>query len=435
MFVREYLGRVSQRKSHFWKDSPMHPATKYWKSLSLFALSLFLLPAVTQAQQYQQTNLVSNITGMAPIVDPNLKNPWGLTRSSTTPAQPGSPWWIGNNNSGTSTLYDGNGNPQNFFPDPHPDSNGNGIDSPFNNFVMVPPPGFAPGTQSAPTGVVFNGSPNDFQVVPGKQAIFIFATEDGTISGWNPRANPPASVTNAILKVDNSDKGSANGAVYKGATSAEFDGKKYLYVTSFRSAKVEVYDTNFKRVHLGEDAFDPDGEGDRDREGDDRGTERVPPGFAPFNVQNIGGVLFVTYAKQDAARHDPAPKGGGGFVEIFTPEGKHIGHLEHGDWFDAPWGVVWTTRDFGEFSNAILVGNFRNGWIAAFNGFTHKFLGLVKNPDNTLMFIDGIWSLTFGNDATAGPANTLFFTAGINNENDGLFGTITPVNGLDGDEE
>ena len=403
----------------------MHSPTKYWKSLSLFALLLFLLPSLTNAQQYQQTNLVSNITGMAPTIDPNLKNPWGLTRSS------GSPWWVGNNNSGTSTLYDGKGNPQNFFPDPHPDSNGNGINSPFNNFVMVPPPGFAPGTQSAPTGVVFNGSPTDFLVAPGKQAIFIFATEDGTISGWNPGANPPASVTNAILKVDNSDKGSANGAVYKGATSAEFDGNKYLYVTNFRSAKVEVYDTNFKRVHLDEDAFDPDG--DRDR--DEHGAERIPHGFAPFNIQNIGGTLFVTYARQDAARHDPIGGDGAGFVEIFTPEGKHIGHLEHGDWFNAPWGVVWTTRDFGEFSNAILVGNFRSGWIAAFNGFTHKFLGFVRNPDNSLMFIDGIWSLTFGNDATAGPANTLFFTAGINNENDGLFGTITPVNGLDGDEE
>jgi uncharacterized protein (TIGR03118 family) len=401
----------------------MHSPTKYWKSLSLFALLLFLLPSLTNAQQYQQTNLVSNITGMAPTIDPNLKNPWGLTRSS------GSPWWVGNNNSGTSTLYDGKGNPQNFFPDPHPDSNGNGINSPFNNFVMVPPPGFAPGTQSAPTGVVFNGSPTDFLVAPGKQAIFIFATEDGTISGWNPGANPPASVTNAILKVDNSDKGSANGAVYKGATSAEFDGNKYLYVTNFRSAKVEVYDTNFKRVHLGEDAFDPDSDGDRD------GDDHIPHGFAPFNIQNIGGTLFVTYARQDAARHDPIGGDGAGFVEIFTPEGKHIGHLEHGDWFNAPWGVVWTTRDFGEFSNAILVGNFRSGWIAAFNGFTHKFLGFVRNPDNSLMFIDGIWSLTFGNDATAGPANTLFFTAGINNENDGLFGTITPVNGLDGDEE
>ncbi len=373
-----------------------------WQSLSVFALSLFLLPVVTQAQHYKQTNLVSDIQGMAPTFDPNLKNPWGLTRSSS------SPFWVGNNNSGTSTLYDGQGNP---FP---PKQNGGPL------VVTVPPPGFAPGTQSAPTGVVFNGSPTDFLLAPGKQAIFIFATEDGTISGWNPGVNPPTSVTNAILKVDNSDKGSANGAVYKGMTSAEINGHRFLYVTNFRSGKVEVYDTNFQRVRPGEDAFEDEG---------------LPRGFAPFNVQNVGGTLFVTYAKQDALRHDPVGGDGFGFVELFTPAGKHIGHLEHGDWFNAPWGVVWTTRDFGEFSNAILVGNFRSGWIAAFNGFTRKFIGFLKNPDDSLVTIDGLWSLTFGNDATAGLANTLFFTAGINNEQDGLFGTLTPVDGLDGDEE
>lgn len=363
-----------------------------WNSLSVFALSLFLLPAATQAQHYKQTNLVSNIAGMAPTIDPNLKNPWGLTRSS------GSPWWISNNNSGTATLYDGKGN---IIP----------------LVVTVPPPKGSPvGTQSAPTGVVFNGSPADFLLAPGKQAIFIFATEDGTISGWNPGID----FHNAVLKVDNSDGGGADGAVYKGATSGESHGHRFLYVTNFRSAKVEVYDTNFKRVHLDEDAFE---------------AEDVPRGFAPFNVQNIGGSLFVTYAKQDALRHDPVGGDGLGFVEIFTPSGKNIGHLEHGEWFNAPWGVVWTTRDFGEFSNAILVGNFRSGWIAAFNGFTHKFIGWVRNADDSLVTIDGLWSLTFGNDATAGPANTLFFTAGINNEQDGLFGTLTPLDGLDGDEE
>jgi uncharacterized protein (TIGR03118 family) len=382
----------------------MPPTTKYWKFPSVFALSLFLLPAVTQAQHYKQTNLVSDIASMAPTFDPNLKNPWGLTRSPG-----GSPWWVANNNSGTSTLYSGTGAAVLI--------NGTG------NVTVPPPKGSPAGTQSTPTGVVFNGSPTDFLTVPGTpgtSAHFIFATEDGTISGWNGGQN-------AVLMVDNSDHGSANGAVYKGATSGEINGKKFLYVTNFRSAKVEVYDTNFKRVNFDEDAFEAEG---------------VPHGFAPFNVQNIGGTLFVTYAKQDAARHDPVGGDGLGFVELFSPAGKHIGHLEHGDWFNAPWGVVWTTRDFGEFSNAILVGNFRSGWIAAFNGFTHKFIGFVKNPDNSLMFIDGLWSLTFGNDGDpappkngAGPANTLFFTAGINNETDGLFGTITPVDGLDGDEE
>jgi uncharacterized protein (TIGR03118 family) len=402
------------------EEKAMGYVFKSLKSFTLLAVGLSLLPAVTKAQHYVQKNLVSDISqpnnadGSKVLVDPNLKNPWGLTRSS------GSPWWVGNNNSGTSTLYDGSGNPINIFPDP--------AGSVFDNFVFVPPPGFAPGTQSTPTGVVFNGSKTDFLLnkgtPPGLPAAFIFATEDGTISGWNPGANvasgakPPS--INAVLEVDHSDKGSEDGAVYKGATSAEVNGKRFLYVTNFRSAKVEVYDTNFKPVHLEEDAFDDD---------------EIPRGFAPFNVQNIGGTLFVTYAKQDAAKHDPVGGDGFGFVELFTPTGKHIGHLEHGDWFNAPWGVVWTTRDFGEFSNAILVGNFRSGWIAAFNGFTHKFIGFLRNPDNSLVTIDGLWSLTFGNDATAGPANTLFFTAGINNETDGLFGMLTPIDGLDGDEE
>jgi len=398
----------------------MLPIRKSCPYLSVFALSLFLLPAVTQAQHYTQKNLVSDISQpdnadkTKVLLDKNLKNPWGLTRSS------GSPWWVGNNNSGTSTVYGSDGTtatPAAFLPDPP--------GSPFDNFVIVPPPGFAPGTQSAPTGVVVNGSRTDFLLDKGTPAglpaVFIFATEDGTISGWDAGANvakgakPPS--INAVLEVDNSDNGSANGAVYKGATSAEVGGKKFLYVTNFRSAKVEVYDSAFKRVHLDEDAFEAEG---------------VPRGFAPFNVQNVGGTLFVTYAKQDALRHDPLGGDGLGFVELFSPSGKHIGHLEHGDWFNAPWGVVWTTRDFGEFSNAILIGNFRSGWIAAFNGFTHKFIGFVKNADGSLMTIDGLWSLTFGNDGGAGPANTLFFTAGINNEVDGLFGTITP---LDGDEE
>jgi uncharacterized protein (TIGR03118 family) len=398
----------------------MLSTSKSWKFLPVVALSLFLLPAVTQAQHYKQKNLVSDLPqpnnpdGTTVLVDPNLKNPWGLTRSPG-----GSPFWIANNNSGTSSLYGGTGNAINIF------TEAGGTPG---NFITVPPPGFAPGTQSTPTGVVFNGSPTDFLLDKGTPAglpaVFIFATEDGTISGWNPGANlatgakPPS--INAVLEVDNSEKGGPNGAVYKGMTSAEIGGHRFLYVTNFRSAKVEVYDTNFKRVRFDDDAFEAEG---------------IPHGFAPFNVQNIGGTLFVTYAKQDAARHDPVGGTGLGFVELFTPGGRHIGNLEHGDWFNAPWGVVWTTRDFGEFSNAILVGNFRSGWIAAFNGFTHKFIGFVKNPDDSLMFIDSLWSLTFGNDATAGPANTLFFTAGINNETDGLFGTITPVDGLDGDEE
>src|SRR5579859_190002 len=249
------------------------------RSLKIFVLPLLVLlcrPACTLAQHYQQTNLVSDIMGMAPLTDPNLKNPWGLTRSS------GSPWWVSNNNSGTSTLYTGAGAAVPI--------NGTG-------FVTIPPPGFAPGTSATPTGVVFNGSATDFLLKTGKSAHFIFVTEDGTISAW---ATGPA----AELEVDNSDNGSSHGAVYKGATSAEVNGKKYLYTTNFRAGRVEVYDSTFKRVHLREDAFevgDCDGD-DRGRRGGD--CDRIPDDFAPFNIQNIGGTLFVTYAKQDGAKHD-----------------------------------------------------------------------------------------------------------------------------------
>lgn len=373
------------------------------KSLKLFgplALSIFLSPSGAFAQHYTQTNLVSDIPGAAPVLDPNLVNPWGLSRSS------GGPWWVSDNGSGDSTLYTGAGA---IIP-----INGNGI-------VTIPPPKNAPaGTLAAPTGTVFNGSSAFVLPAPNsKPAAFIFSTEDGTISGWNGGPS-------AVLAVDNNDNGSPNGAVYKGATTADLNGHKFLYVTNFRAARVEVYDTNFHRVQLSPEAFDPGGDSDYDA--DDRsGAQHIPHGFAPFNIQNIGGSLFVTYAKQDAARHDDVAGEGNGYVEIFTPAGRHIGHLEHGSWLNSPWGVVWTPRDFGVFSNSILVGNFGSGWVAAFNGFTHKFIGFLRNPDDSLLTIDGLWSLTFGNGASAGPSTTLYFSAGPDGETHGLFGTLTPV--------
>jgi uncharacterized protein (TIGR03118 family) len=379
------------------------------KSAFVILFSVMFSPCAVFAQHYTQTNLVSDVMGAAAVHDPSLVNSWGLTRSAT------SPWWVSNNNSGTSTLYSGTGQ---IVP-----INGNGI-------VTIPPPKNAPaGTVATPTGIVFNGSTDFVLPAPNcKPAAFIFATEDGTISGWN---GGPA----AVLAVDNNDNGSANGAVYKGATSADINGKRFLYVTNFRAGRVEVYDTNFKPVNLPGDAFDPGADGDHDGV-DDREQRRIPAGFAPFNIQNIGGSLFVTYAKQNAQRHDDVAGDGNGFVEIFTPSGKHIGHLEHGSWLNSPWGVVWTPRDFGEFSNTILVGNFRSGWIAAFNGFTYKFIGFVKNPDDSILKIDGLWSLTFGNGAAAGPANTLFFSSGPAEEAHGLFGTLTAVAAeQDGDEE
>jgi uncharacterized protein (TIGR03118 family) len=358
---------------------------KSWKFFPVLALGLSLLPAVTKAQHYTQTNLVSDQPGVAAVTDPSLVNPWGLSRSAT------SPWWVANNNSGTSTLYTGAGA---IIP-----INGNGI-------VTIPPPKGSPaGTVSTPTGTVFNGVATDFLVGPDASAAFLFVTEDGTISGW---AGGPA----AILEVDNSDGGSPRGAVYKGATTALWNGKVFLYVTNFRSGRVEVYDSTFKRVKISEELFDDD---------------RIPRDFAPYNIQNIGGTLFVTYAKQDAARHDSVAGTGLGFVEMYQPDGQHIGHLQTGPWLNAPWGVVWTPRDFGTFSNSILVGNFGSGKIASYNGFTHEFIGFVQNPDNSILTIDGLWSLTFGNGGAAGPSTTMFFSAGPDGETHGLFGTLTAV--------
>lgn len=384
----------------------MNLLAKPFKRLSILVSFLALYPAVSFAQHYTQINLVSDVMGAAQVHDPSLVNAWGLSRSST------SPWWVANNGTGTSTLYTGTGQ---IIP-----INGNGI-------VTIPPPKDAPaGTIATPTGTVFNGSADFVLPAPnGKAAAFIFATEDGTISGWNGGPS-------AALAVDNNDHGSANGAVYKGLTSADINGKRFLYVTNFRAGRVEVYDTNFKRVHLSQDAFDPNEDSDHDGNWE----ERIPAGFAPFNVQNIGGSLLVTYAKQNSKRHDDVAGDGNGYVEIFTPSGKHIGHLQHGPWMNSPWGVVWTPRDFGEFSNVILVGNFGSGWIAAFNGFTHKFIGFMKNPDDSILTIDGLWSLAFGNGVNAGPSTTLFFSAGIDGESHGLFGTLTAVKAeQDGDEE
>ncbi len=380
---------------------------KSLKSLTLLAVGLSLLPVVANAQHYTQTNLVSNIAGQAPLQDPNLQNAWGLVSSPGGP-NPGSPWWVSNNAGGTSTLYSisatsTGGLTATLVPiNPAP-----------NEFVKIPnaPVPTTPPPPGSPTGVMFNGSPTDFLLAPGAPAVFLFVTEDGTVQGWNPGVNRAS----AVIKVDNSQVPNAkNGAVYKGATIAEIDGHKFILAANFRSGRIDIFDTNFKQVLFSEEKFEDD---------------RIPRDFAPFNVQGVGPNIYVTYAKQDAAKHDPPDPGrpGDGFVDVFDRHGRLLQQLEHGDWFNAPWGVVWATPDFGEFSNTILIGNFRGDNIAAFNPVTGKFLGNMLNPDGSTLLIDGLWALRFGNDGGSGPATTLFFTAGPNGETDGLLGTLTPM--------
>jgi len=372
---------------------------KSLKFLTLLAVGLSLLPVVTEAQHYTQTNLVSNVAGQAPLEDPNLQNPWGLVASPG-----GSPWWVSNNADGTSTLYTITATSTGFA------ATLDAINPAPNEFVKIPnaPSQTPPGS---PTGVMFNGSPTDFLLAPGAPAVFMFVTEDGTVQGWNFGLNRPS----AVIKVDNSQvPNAANGAVYKGATIAEIDGHKFILAANFRSGKIDIFDTNFKQVRSSEERFDDDS---------------IPRDFAPFNVQGVGPNIYVTYAKQDAARHDPPSPGqpGDGFVDVFDRHGRLLQRLEHGNWFNAPWGVVWATPGFGEFSNTILIGNFRGDNISAFNPVTGKFLGNMLNPDGSTLLIDGLWALRFGNDGSAGPANTLFFTAGPNGETDGLLGTLTPL--------
>jgi|HubBroStandDraft_1064217.scaffolds.fasta_scaffold103871_1 uncharacterized protein (TIGR03118 family) len=379
----------------------MRYASKSWKFVTLLAVGVSLLPVVTKAQHYTQTNLVSNIAGQAPLQDPNLQNPWGLVAS---PA--GSPWWVSNNADGTSTLYSITTNSTTGALE----ANLIAINPAPNEFVTVPnaPSQPAPGS---PSGIMFNGSATDFLLAPGDAAAFLFVTEDGTIQGWSPKVNRASSV----IVVDHSQvPNAANGAVYKGATIAEIDGKLYILAANFRSGKIDIFDTTFKQVPLFDQAFE---------------DEFIPRDFAPFNIQGVGPNLYVTYAKQDAARHDPVQPGqpGDGFVDVFDRHGRLLQRLEHGSWFNAPWGVVWATPGFGVFTNTILIGNFRGDNISAFDPVTGHFLGNLLNPDGSTVLIDGLWALRFGNDGSAGPATTLFFTAGPNNETNGLLGTLTPI--------
>jgi len=290
---------------------------------------------------------------------------------------------VSDNNAGVSTLYD-------VYVDSTTTPTGP-LATIVPKVVTVPAPTGSPaGFVSAPTGVVFNGISADFD---GK--TFIFVTEDGTISAYP--GVPAADENDATLEVDNSKNPTAvDGAVYKGATIAEFNGNYYLYVTNFRSGEIEIYDTNFARVRMLDSGNDPSDAWLGNRFANPFEDDQIPRGFAPFNVQNIGGSLFVTYAKQDKSKHDNVAGDGLGYVDIYSPGGRLQARLEHGPWLNAPWGAVWTPRDFGVFSNRVLIGNFGSGKIAVFNGFDGRFIGFVQQATATAtsdsaVVIDGLW--------------------------------------------
>lgn len=334
---------------------------------------LLLAPPADAAPFYVQHNLVSDVSGLADNTDSNLVNPWGVSFNPT------GPFWVSNNGTGTSTLYNGAGTPQALV-------------------VTIPAPG---GGISKPTGQVFNGT-SDFTLTPtpDNPARFLFATEDGTIAGWNPNVNP----NTAILKVDNS----GSDAIYKGLALGNNGSGNLLYAANFHAGTIDVFDTLFQPITLAGAFTDPN----------------PLAGYAPFNIQNINGSLYVAYAQQDADQEDEVAGPGLGYVDEFDTNGNFIRRVASGDPLDAPWGIVLAPADFGAFSNALLVGNFGDGRISAFDPNSGAFLGQLLAPQGNPIAIEGLWALTFGNGGNGGDRNKLYFTAGPDGETHGLFGFL-----------
>ncbi len=321
-----------------------------------------------------QVNLVSNGAYPAANTDANLVNPWGIASS------PGGPFWVGANGTGLATVYNGAGVPQS---------------------LVVSIPG------GSPTGVAYNpfavGSPSEFVITSGSTsgpAIFLFATQTGQIDGWNPGVPPPASSTSAQVAA------TVAGANFTGLALATNGGSDVLYAADFHGGVVDMFDANF---NLTGSFTDP----------------TLPAGYAPYNVVNINGNLYVTFAKQDSTGQNPVPGLGQGFVEVFSPAGQVLSRLVSNAPLDEPWGVALAPANFGQFSGDLLVANHGDGRINAFNPATGAFLGPLVDGSNNPMAISGLHGLLFGNGGSGGAANTLYFTAGSTSGDQGLLGSLT----------
>jgi uncharacterized protein (TIGR03118 family) len=314
-----------------------------------------------------QTNLVSNQPGVALHTDPNLVNGWGLASSSSSPI------WVSDNGADVSTLYNG--------------STGQAVP------LVVSIAG------GAPTGSLFNGT-NDFAVSNGTAsapALFIFASENGVVSGWNRNVDP----THSILEHSDSN------AVYKGLAMGSTSNGNFLYATNFRAGDVEMLDTSYNVVGT---FTDPS----------------VPSGFAPFGIQNIGGKLFVTFALQDAAKHDDVAGKGNGFIDVFNTNGTLLERFASGGALNSPWGMAIAPSSWGRVAGDLLVGNFGDGAINVFDPTTGAWRGGLKSSDTgEPLRIDGLWGLRVGNGAAGGDPNAVEFSAGPDDESNGLFGTLT----------
>lgn len=327
----------------------------------------------SKSQHFQVTALVSDGNVPAAHVDPNLKNPWGIAFN------PKGFVWVADNGSQHATLYDGNGVPQ--------------------SLVVSIPAGSS--GDADPTGIIFNGT-TDFVVNQnGKSgpAVFIFAGEGGTLSAWSPIVN----ATSAVTVFD-----SGGTAVYKGLAMASSNGANFLYAADFHNNEIDVFDGAFRKVVLAGAFQDP----------------TLPAGFAPFGIQAINSTIFVSYAMQNAAKHDDVPGAGLGVIDVFSTSGQFIQRFATGGALNAPWGMARSPRDFGPFNDAILVGNFGDGMIHAFDPNSGALIGTLQHADGTAIVEPGLWGISFGNGLNDQPTHTLFFAAGPNDEADGVYGRI-----------
>ena len=372
--------------------------------LSAALMTVLLLGGASSVQAssgYVQENLVANkqIFG-APNIDEHLINPWGI---AIRPAGSGGHFWINNTDSGTVSLYVGDVDDKDLFQDDV-------------KLITLPAPKHIKG-HSAPTGQVFNGCDNEFVVThdgitgPSK---FIFATEEGTILGWTEKKNDDGSFvrpSHGVIMADMSRKG----AIYKGLAISVGLPSNRLYAADFGRARIDVFDDNFKPIKLGKDAFKVS-------------AKEIPANYAPFNIQEIGDgdakTLFVTYAKLSKEKGEEEKGEGFGYVAEFNFDGQLIRVLEGRGLLNAPWGLALAPASFGPHGNQLLVGNFGDGRIIAFDVQTGRQVGALKNTKGVDVQIDGLWGMLFGNGQSLGEADHLYFAAGPNDEKDGVFGKL-----------
>jgi uncharacterized protein (TIGR03118 family) len=348
--------------------------------------AIALLPRSVHAQAfddfegplvYEETNLVADTAGTAVTTDPVLVNPWGLA------FQPNGAFWINDAGSGVATLYDGNG-------------------TKVKASFTVPNPA---GGVSTPTGLVWN--PSSSFLVPGTKltSLFLFATLQGTVAAWAP--NLPVAPTDAVTAVDNSKAG----AVYTGLEFGVNDQGAFLYAANVNSGRIDVFDSNFQPASdkLPGHFADP----------------TLPAGFVPFGIHAIEGNLVVTYARQNAAKNFIIPASGAGVVDIFDTNGNFVQRVAAGGPLNAPWGVALAPAGFDGASGALVVGNFGDGHILAFDR-KHGRADIFVNQQHSPVTLPGLWSLHFGGGAVSDP-RTLFFTVGVGRGQHGLFGSLAPL--------